>query len=86
MPPIFHPVPSSTVKEVLEHNGWNVVDEDQYNWLFEHGTDTLTVPKNLEGSGFVSLTIMSKIYEKTGLTSSDFYGVEIPFKGKDLTL
>ena len=71
MPPAFTPYPSDTLKAVLETDGWEVIDEDEYNWLLGKGSETITLPK----VELISLTILNHIYEKTGLNPRDFYGM-----------
>jgi len=59
------PLPPQAIKELLEAHGYEVVEEDEYNWAFAKGDEDepVMVPKAVE---LVPLEIAFHIARKVG--------------------
>lgn len=63
--PAVVPLPPEAIRELLEANGYEVIDEDDYNWAFGKGEtdEPIMVPKGVE---LVPVEIAFNVARKVG--------------------
>ena len=63
--PAVAPLPPDAIRELLESHGYEIIDEDDYNWAFAKGEDAepVMVPKTVD---LVPLEIAFHIARKVG--------------------
>lgn len=63
--PAVAPLPPDAIRELLESHGYEIIDEDDYNWAFAKGEDDepVMVPKTVD---LVPLEIAFHIARKVG--------------------
>ena len=63
--PAVAPLPPDAIRELLESHGYEVIDQDDYNWVFAKGDsdEPVVVPKTVD---LVPLEIAFHIASKVG--------------------
>jgi hypothetical protein len=58
-------LPPETLKEILEANGWNVIDETDHNWVLADSAkgEPIIIPKHCDE---VSPEVMESVAHRTG--------------------
>lgn len=66
--PAVVPLPPDAIRELLESHGYEVIEEDEYNWAFAKGDDDepVMVPRRVE---LVPLEIAFSIARKVGFNN-----------------
>ncbi len=70
--PALAPIPPDTLKRILELSGYELIEEDKYNWVLAKGSDELPVTLPKRGQ-LVAVDVMMNILDRTKMDNKTYF-------------